>query len=52
MKEVHVMMNKNKKVMEEGEVDIVILNQDRRPLIKEKDHTMKMSRGRRLAKGY
>ena len=51
-KEVHIMMNKKKRLMEEGEVHIVILNQARRPPIKGKDHFMKMSQGRRLLRGY
>ena len=39
-KEVHVMMNKNKRLMKEGEVHIVTLNQAKNLPIKEKDHTM------------
>ena len=52
--EVHVMMNKKKRLMKEGEVNIVILimNQARKLPIKEKDHTMKMSQGKRLPRGY
>ena len=53
-KEVHVMMDKKKKLMKEGEVRIVILimNQVRKLPIKEKDHTMKTSQWRRLPRGY
>ena len=50
--EVHVMMNKKKRLMKEGEVHIVILNQARKLPIKEKDHTMEMSQGRRQPRGY
>ena len=52
-KEVHVMMNKKKRLMK-GEVHIMILimNQARKLSIKEKNHTMKMSQGRRLLRGY
>ena len=52
MKAVHVMMNQKKRLMEEGMVHIAILNQARRPPIKEEDHFMKMSQGRRLLRGY
>ena len=52
LKEVHVMMNKKERIMKEGEVHIVILNQAGKPPIKEKDNTMKMSQGRRLLRGY
>ena len=51
MKEVHVMMNKRKMLME-GEVHIVILNQARRPQIKGKDHIILMSQRRRIPRGY
>ena len=43
---------REEKAHEEGEVLIVILNQARRPPMKEKDHTMKMSQGRRQPRGY
>ena len=43
IEEIHVMMNKKKRLLQKGEVHIVILNQARRPPIKEKDHIMKMS---------
>ena len=45
---VHVMMNKKKRLMDKGEVHVMILNQARRRPINEEDHTMKISRGRRL----
>ena len=50
--EVHMMMNRKERLKEEGEVQIVILNQVRRPPIKGKAHFMKMSQGRRLPRGY
>ena len=50
LKEV-LMMNTKKRLMK-GEVHIVIQNQARRPPIKEKDHTMKISEGRTLPRGY
>ena len=50
--EVHVMMNKKKGVVKEGEIPIVILNQARKLPIKEKDHTVKKCQGRRLPRGY
>ena len=50
--EVHVMMNKKKRLMKDGEVHIVILNEARKLPIKEKDPTMKMSQGKRLPRGY
>ena len=52
LKEEVLMMNTKKRLMKEGEVHIMILNQARRPPITEKDHTMKMSRGRRQPRGY
>ena len=51
-KEVHVIMNKMNRLMKEGEVHIMILNQAARPPIKGKNHTMKISRGRRLLRGF
>ena len=44
--EVHAMINKKKRLMK-GEVHSEILNQARRPPIKNKDPTIKMSQGRR-----
>ena len=49
--EVHVMINKNKRLMK-GEVHIVILNQTRKLLIKGQNPTVKISQGRRLPRGY
>ena len=49
---VDMMINKKKRLMEEGKVHMAILNQTRRPPIKERDHPMKMSQGRRLPRGY
>ena len=46
------MMNKKKRLTKEGEVHIVILNQARKLPIKENNHTMKMSKGKRLPGGY
>ena len=46
MKEVHVKMNNKKSLMEEGKIHVAISNQARKPPIKKKDHTMKMSQGR------
>ena len=48
VEEVHVIMNKKKRLIEEGKVHVVILNQARKPLIKNKDPTMKVRQGRRL----
>ena len=46
------MMNKKERLVEEGKVHVVILNQARKPPIKKKDPTMKISQGRRLLRGY
>ena len=46
------MMNIKKRLIAEGKVHAIILNQARKPQIKEKDPTMKISQGRRLLRGY
>ena len=44
--------DKKKRLMKEGEVPIMILNQARKLPMKEMGHTMKISQGKRLPRGY